>query len=623
VSWTNPESDLNIAGAWYKLGPAPTNDDDGTYVENAITQISNIKTTISGYHDIYVWLQDKSGNHAYLNADTGIVRFDSIPPTITPNMAANYNLGTSIHLSPNFNDSHSGINNAQLYYRKTGNSNTVGPVAFVNDTASIPSDFNTQQGIEYAIEATDNANNTARIPATGFNSIQILLAGDGGMQLDNSGQPVARHSGSTVSSYRIFSVPFVLNNKTPAAVLEDDLGAYDNTKWKFFDVQNTTINEYPNIKNSNIVNPGKGFLLLVNMADKFIDSGPGVTPKIADYNQVSLNAGWNLIGNPFDFDIPYNNLSVNGNPPEAWYHGSTGWNSGGDLKKWEGLAVYSGNAATLSITPQSGPSSDFRISNIFKEKNWGIKISASGLNSTDNDNYIGVYDKQNEEQRNIWHEPPRLPSSISLRILPQQLELNKGKITESSVLSTFIQPVNEEGNYWDFEIISDREGEKINLSFEYFAEIPEDFFTYLIDYNYNIVHEIFNVTNTINLKTNSDKKCEFRIIVGNTNFVESNTGGIALIPARFELRQNFPNPFNPSTNMIFSLPEGSRLTLEVFNLLGQKVKTLIKNKHFEQGYHTVEWDGKNEMNVDVASGMYIFRLNSGNKVNIKKGILIR
>jgi len=626
VSWTNPEPDANIEGAWYKLGSAPLNDDDGIYILNAVTQLSNIKTTISGYHDINVWLQDKSVNHSYLNSATGVIRFDSIAPGINPNLATSYSEGAAIIVNPVLSDAHSGINNANLYYRKTGATNVIGPVAFVNDTATIPLDYSTQQGLEYAIEATDNANNVAREPISGYNSIQILLSSEGGTLLDNSGQPVAQTYGSTANSYRIFSVPFILNNKTPAAVLEDDLGAYDNTKWKFFNVNNTTLNEYPGIKNSSIITPGKGFLLIINMADKVIDSGPGVTPKISDYKQISLSDGWNLIGNPFDIDIPLNNLSLNGSIPQAWYLDNNGWSSNPPyLYKWGGIAINSTGPSTLYINAVTGNAYDYSISDGFFDDNWGIRVKATGEHSSDFDNFIGVYSDDNEIENTIWCEPPNFSGAISLRILPGELDnqLEKNFISADDKLSTLIQPKKEDGNLWDFEIIGDKAGEKIKIDLEYFQNIPENFEKYLVDLTLKTVYDLSDNENIIECKTNSYGKSIFRILIGTQDYIESNSEGIAIVPLTFELRQNFPNPFNPGTSMIFGLPKDNNVTLEVYSILGQKVRTLVDNQKYKKGYHTIDWNGMNDFGNQVSSGMYIFRLISKNQVSIKKGILIR
>jgi len=78
-----------------------------------------------------------------------------------------------------------------------------------------------------------------------------------------------------------------------------------------------------------------------------------------------------------------------------------------------------------------------------------------------------------------------------------------------------------------------------------------------------------------------------------------------VIPKEFGLSQNYPNPFNPSTSINFALPTQSVVTLKVYNILGQVVKTLYDNEMIEAGYQNVKWNGMN-----VASGLYIYRLNA-------------
>ncbi|RMH89545.1 MAG: T9SS C-terminal target domain-containing protein, partial [Calditrichaeota bacterium] len=80
------------------------------------------------------------------------------------------------------------------------------------------------------------------------------------------------------------------------------------------------------------------------------------------------------------------------------------------------------------------------------------------------------------------------------------------------------------------------------------------------------------------------------------------------VPERFFLSQNFPNPFNPTTTIPFGLPEEARVSLEIFNLLGQKVRTLLSRERLAAGYHRVVWDGLSDAGQRVASGIYFYRL---------------
>jgi len=79
------------------------------------------------------------------------------------------------------------------------------------------------------------------------------------------------------------------------------------------------------------------------------------------------------------------------------------------------------------------------------------------------------------------------------------------------------------------------------------------------------------------------------------------------MPANFVLHQNYPNPFNPSTTITFSLPEISKVSLDIFNIRGQKIRNLLCGK-YNSGNYSKMWDGKNDMGKQVPSGVYIYRL---------------
>jgi len=94
------------------------------------------------------------------------------------------------------------------------------------------------------------------------------------------------------------------------------------------------------------------------------------------------------------------------------------------------------------------------------------------------------------------------------------------------------------------------------------------------------------------------------------------------VPANFSLDQNYPNPFNPTTNISFALPSDSKVSLNIYNIMGQKVKTLVDGIT-KAGTHTVTWDGTNEQGESVASGIYFYKLSAGDKVITKKMSLVK
>jgi hypothetical protein len=94
------------------------------------------------------------------------------------------------------------------------------------------------------------------------------------------------------------------------------------------------------------------------------------------------------------------------------------------------------------------------------------------------------------------------------------------------------------------------------------------------------------------------------------------------VPARYELHQNAPNPFNPVTGINYDLPKASHVRLEIFNILGQNVKTLVDG-YQEAGYQNVIWDGTNNSNAPVASGMYFYRIEADDFQATKKMMMLK
>ncbi len=90
--------------------------------------------------------------------------------------------------------------------------------------------------------------------------------------------------------------------------------------------------------------------------------------------------------------------------------------------------------------------------------------------------------------------------------------------------------------------------------------------------------------------------------------VTSVSDGEGTIPRTFALFQNYPNPFNPSTSIDYTLPSASRVKLEVFNIMGQRVRNLLSDASQSAGSHSIQWDGKNEAGTQVASGTYVYRI---------------
>ena len=93
-------------------------------------------------------------------------------------------------------------------------------------------------------------------------------------------------------------------------------------------------------------------------------------------------------------------------------------------------------------------------------------------------------------------------------------------------------------------------------------------------------------------------------------------------PSSFSLQQNFPNPFNPETTIQYQLPKAANVKLEIFNLQGQKVSTLVAEKQ-NAGLHSVRWHGRDQAGAMVTSGVYLYRIGADEFAQTRKLTLLR
>jgi hypothetical protein len=93
--------------------------------------------------------------------------------------------------------------------------------------------------------------------------------------------------------------------------------------------------------------------------------------------------------------------------------------------------------------------------------------------------------------------------------------------------------------------------------------------------------------------------------------------------SEFSLNENFPNPFNPSTTLSFNIPSTANISLDIYNIIGQKVKTLIDGKTYEEGTWEALWDGMNDAGTLVPSGTYFSRLITPSGVFTRKMLLLK
>jgi len=101
-----------------------------------------------------------------------------------------------------------------------------------------------------------------------------------------------------------------------------------------------------------------------------------------------------------------------------------------------------------------------------------------------------------------------------------------------------------------------------------------------------------------------------------------NLADLLLTPSDFALSHNYPNPFNPVTTIRYAIPQAERVTLRVYNLLGQQVATLVDARQ-EAGFYAIQWDGKDAQGRRAASGVYFYRMQAGKFTRTEKMLLLK
>jgi hypothetical protein len=188
-----------------------------------------------------------------------------------------------------------------------------------------------------------------------------------------------------------------------------------------------------------------------------------------------------------------------------------------------------------------------------------------------------------------------------------------------STFATDIRPEFEYAESWEFDVRATQR-EASQLAFSGISKIPSQFEVYLIDEGR---------ARTVDLREDSlyrftpaAELSKFSVVVGKKEAVQEKLSSVAL-PKAFALGPNYPNPFNPSTNIPVAVPVASEIKLKIYNLLGAEVKTIYDGT-IEAGRYWFNWDGRNEAGSTVATGVYFYRLATSTGVTLLgKMILIR
>lgn len=553
---------------------------------------------------------------------TGVT--DNVPPEIIDHSTASTAVtGQPISIRADVTDNTS-VASVKLHYRKGGvdvfTSTSMFSIGSNSYQGTIPSSAVTERGVEYYISAQDATGNTSTSPTTNPTTSPNVIR--------VSFLVLNCPSSTPANSYRMISVPVDLNSESPGNTLEDDLGSYDDTKWRLLRWQSGGYREYT-VNSIDSFEPGNAFWLITKDTHWW-DVGSGQSVATSQNYTITLQSGWNQIACPFAFAVNWSDVIKYGNVQAPVGYEGTGNNTSGyqynrsQLIPWKGYCVKNleGSPVSIEIPPVAASGSASKSSEpsewIEESGDWIVRIKAECGQSTDYDNYIGcLASADNEWDTHDFSEAPPIGNFISLyfphKDWKKYPDIYTGDFRSRSV----------EGSSWDFVVRTDIPQSKVYLSFENLNTLPQDFSAVLVDESAKNTKDLHHDSNYTFLSKSGETERTFRILIGKASFVEENCIDIPLKPSAFQLFPNYPNPFNAATTIPYNLPVNSIVTLRILDLLGREVVVLEQESRKEAGCHTVIWGGRDIKGSPVPSGIYIVHLKAGDFVRYMKIVLTK
>ncbi len=328
------------------------------------------------------------------------------------------------------------------------------------------------------------------------------------------------------------------------------------------------------------------------------------------FNSWILKPGWNFVPWPYVFSANVISRNATWVGSIWWMNGKNGWEPVTELKPFGGYMIRNktgGNLAlgsAISWTRSSGKS-------LSEPLPLNVRFVVESGDHKDAFNYIGTTHNATGGNDDFDESEPLIVGE----------GVQAYFVNESGrSLSYDIRSSNNQGNEWDLIVENTTNNRETRLSWNKIGDQS----------GVSIV--IFDVTNNKRVDAESaaeyafegSKKTKFKIVAGEYSWVFGKANEIeASLPKEFKLSQNYPNPFNPTTSITFDVPRSGGVKIKVYNILGQEVAT-IANGFFETGrnYEAV-WNGRDDLGREMASGMYIYRLEAGRIIKTKKMLLIK
>jgi hypothetical protein len=247
---------------------------------------------------------------------------------------------------------------------------------------------------------------------------------------------------------------------------------------------------------------------------------------------------------------------------------------------------------------------------------WQAQLSLEAGAVSDVSNFFGVRDEASDgRDRYDFSEPPTPPGDF--------VSLSFENMDADGQPVLFAGDYRKPNSGWTFDVLLRGNVDALSkLRMTDVSLLPSEFSVVLLD---TTTGESWSIPRDGMLtlpRRLTANGLRYRLSVGDEDFIAGQVESDKPLPDTYRLFQNYPNPFNPSTTIAFDLPVASPVRLDIFNILGQRIVTLV-DQNLPAGKHNVTWDGHDGENRSVASGVYFYRIKAGDFEAKRKMMLLK
>ncbi len=465
----------------------------------------------------------------------------------------------------------------------------------LNWSATIAAGSITETGLSYFVEAVDVDGNKVTMDRR---SIPVRIT-SGSYDMTNT-QSSAYPDGIPKEKWRLTSVPTILDTTETENIFNNSLAASsgENT-WRLYDWDGT------DWQTPDTIGVGRGYWFQHRLGENInLRLGAGRSADLTN-SDIILQPGWNIIGSPYNFAIPNNIDSIQFSGPYSYgdYSGE-GWMSHSDsLRPWEGYALFNwaDSERTLSLNPNLESTELGKV--VRAVDGWRINISAHNQILSDMDNQIGRSGSSYLHRDALDKiEPPVWRDGFQVSIVNPDLYPGVNKYARD------IRSLDNTVEVWSVQLTSGQRVSGVSLMLDLEGELPLGHVNILLNIQDRSWTEVGDAYRLNNLDIHADIKYKYEILSGPEGQVAAKISErLASLPEKNYLAENFPNPFNGSTQINFSLRDPGKVQLDVFDIRGRHLKSLV-NESLDRGHHTVNWNGLNQDQLALSSGLYLYRI---------------